>query len=116
GLFARSLNWVGQPIELAHKKLPEKARSLIARASKKAIEKALALAVKTVGPSSSSLSFSEASAASRKSGWAHKAAAAAVGGVGGFFGIATLPIELPMATTIILRSIADVAKKYGNDL
>ena len=44
------------------------------------------------------------------------AAAGVSGGVGGIFGLAALPIELPITTTIILRSIADVARSEGEDL
>ena len=38
------------------------------------------------------------------------------GGVGGAFGIAALPFELPVTTTIIMRSIADIARSEGEDL
>ena len=38
------------------------------------------------------------------------------GGVSGFFGIAALPIELPVTTTLMLRAIADIARHHGEDL
>ena len=38
------------------------------------------------------------------------------GGVSGFFGLATLAVELPVTTTLMLRSIAGIAKKQGEDL
>jgi hypothetical protein len=38
------------------------------------------------------------------------------GGVSGFFGLAALPIELPVTTTLMLRSIADIARHQGEDL
>jgi hypothetical protein len=38
------------------------------------------------------------------------------GGVSGFFGLAALPLELPVTTTIMLRSIADIARHQGEDL
>jgi len=38
------------------------------------------------------------------------------GGVSGFFGIAALPIELPVTTTLMLRAIADIARHQGEDL
>jgi hypothetical protein len=44
------------------------------------------------------------------------AAAGLAGGVGGAFGLAALPIELPITTTIIMRSIADIARSQGEDL
>jgi hypothetical protein len=46
----------------------------------------------------------------------HKFLAGASGGVGGFFGLASLPVELPISTTLMLRSIADVARSEGHDL
>ncbi len=43
----------------------------------------------------------------------HKLAVAATGGVGGFFGLPALVIELPISTAIMLRSIADIARSEG---
>ena len=47
---------------------------------------------------------------------AHKLAAAASGAVGGALGLAALPLELPISTTILLRSIAEIAREEGEDL
>jgi len=38
------------------------------------------------------------------------------GGVSGFFGMATLAVELPVTTTLMLRSIAGIAQQQGEDL
>ncbi len=38
------------------------------------------------------------------------------GGVSGFFGAATLALELPFTTTLMLRSIAGIARNEGEDL
>jgi hypothetical protein len=38
------------------------------------------------------------------------------GGVGGVFGLAALPIELPLTTTLMFRSIAQIARSEGEDL
>jgi hypothetical protein len=38
------------------------------------------------------------------------------GGVGGAFGLAALPVELPLTTTLMLRTIADIARHEGEDL
>ena len=46
----------------------------------------------------------------------HKAAAAASGAIGGAFGLMALAIELPISTTILLRSIAEIARAEGEDL
>jgi len=47
---------------------------------------------------------------------AHKLGAAISGGVGGFFGLAALALELPVSTTLMLRSVADVARSHGESL
>ena len=46
----------------------------------------------------------------------HKAIATVSGAAGGAFGLVSLPIELPLSTVIILRSIADIARREGEDL
>jgi hypothetical protein len=38
------------------------------------------------------------------------------GGVSGFFGMATLAVELPVSTTLMLRSVAGIARKQGENL
>ncbi|MEP9380000.1 EcsC family protein [Aquabacter sp. CN5-332] len=50
------------------------------------------------------------------SDWTGKVMTGLTGGVGGFFGLAALPIELPLTTTLMLRSIAEIARDYGEDL
>lgn len=46
----------------------------------------------------------------------HKSIATVAGAAGGAFGLAGLPVELPFTTTVMLRSIADIAKGEGEDL
>ncbi len=46
----------------------------------------------------------------------HKSLAVLAGAAGGAFGISSLPVELPFSTTIMLRSIADIARGEGQDL
>ena len=46
----------------------------------------------------------------------HKALATVSGAVGGGFGLAALPVELPISRVIMLRSIGDVARSEGEDL
>ena len=43
-------------------------------------------------------------------------AAGFTGGLSGFVGVAALPVELPLTTTIMLRAIADIARHNGEDL
>jgi hypothetical protein len=46
----------------------------------------------------------------------HKSLAVFAGAAGGVFGVSSLPLELPFSTTIILRSVADIARAEGHDL
>ena len=96
---------VGRQIGLAGDLLP----AGIAKAANLAAGKALAYAMRaartTLGDTRR-----------RSSPRLHVAAVAASGAIGGAFGLATLPIELPVSTTLILRSIADIARQEGEDL
>lgn len=46
----------------------------------------------------------------------HRRLAALTGGVGGAMGLVSLPLELPLSTTIMLRSIAEIASSEGENL
>jgi hypothetical protein len=48
--------------------------------------------------------------------WRHKFSVAVTGSCGGLFGVVGLAAELPITTTIMFRSIASIAKEYGEDL
>ena len=45
----------------------------------------------------------------------HKVLATASGAAGGAFGLAALPIELPVSTIIMLRAIGEIARSEGED-
>lgn len=107
GLVARLADKVGQPISWMLKRLPGNANEVIRSATEKAITKALSVAVATIDHEDQ---VREASS------WSHRLAVAATGGVGGFFGLGALAVELPISTVIMLRSIADIARSHGEDL
>ena len=46
----------------------------------------------------------------------HKLAVATTGAAGGAFGFLALPVELPVTTTLIFRSVCDIARSEGEDL
>jgi hypothetical protein len=104
-LAARLTNMVGKPIELIGYALPTVASNAISAATTKALEMALKVALKTMRH--------DAAAGSQL---LHRALVSASGAAGGAFGLATLPIELPVSTIIMLRSIADIARSEGEDL
>src|SRR6202165_3649960 len=105
GLAARLANLVGRPIELLGRALPESAAQAIAAATAKGLQAALKVALLTIRRSPAG-----------GSQLLHKYLATASGAAGGAFGLATLPIELPVSTIIMLRSIAEIARAEGEDL
>src|SRR5271157_602687 len=105
--FARRLtDAIGRPIGAVSRNVPLPARRLVAYASERALRGALRLALRTI----------DMKRAPNPAHRAHKLAAAASGAVGGAFGLAALPVELPLSTTILLRSIAEIAREEGEDL
>ena len=104
-LAARLTNMVGKPVEFLGRALPAGASQAIATATTKSLEAALKVALLTIRnkPQESSQLL-------------HRALAVASGAAGGAFGIVSLPLELPVSTIIILRSILDIARGEGEDL
>jgi hypothetical protein len=106
--FAQRLtDAVGRPVGMLSRAMPQSARRVVAHVSETALRSALKLALRT-------LDLNDASA--KPANRAHKLAAAASGAVGGALGLAALPLELPISTTILLRSIAEIAREEGEDL
>ncbi len=110
GLTARLSNIVGKPIEYALDALPAKAGELITEATQKAIHAALRGALMTMRGKDGRTEPRPSST------WLHKVGAGVTGGVGGFFGLAAVTVELPVSVTIMMRAIADVARSEGADL
>ena len=109
---ARIASVVGSPIERLVGMLPARAASVISGAARKAIQGALKLSLRTLATHDPLVRGAPPAASN---GW-HKVASAASGAVGGAFGLAALAVELPVSTTIMMRSIADVARSEGADL
>jgi hypothetical protein len=106
GFIAKVSGLVGAPIEYVLDRLPKGAADKVTNAVHVSLRAAVNTAAITL------------STRGRGSPWlkSHMAVAGLSGGVGGVFGLAALPIELPITTTIILRSIADIARSEGEDL
>lgn len=105
-LAARLTSVVGTPIEIGLRLLPKHWYQRLHAAAEAVIAKALDAAV------SSLRHDTEAFASDRF----HKVLGMSTGAVGGFFGLPGLLVELPITTTIMLRSIADVARSEGEPL
>jgi len=105
-LAARITNVIGVPFEKGMEFLPQKLADVVSGATEKALQAAFKLALKTmdnqVGEQSDDI--------------LHKIVVVATGAGGGVFGLPALAIELPVSTTIMLRSIADIARSHGEDL
>jgi EcsC family protein len=107
-LAARLIDLAGRPVELALDRLPLGLQERVHSAAQTSIEKALNVAIGTLGKRKQL----GAPSANR----AHKLFTAAVGAAGGAFGLAGLALELPVSTTVMLRSVADIARSQGEDL
>ena len=97
---------VGRPVGMLSRAMPQSARRVIAHASETALRGALKFALRTL----------DLKTTAKPANRAHKLAAAASGAVEGVLGLAALPVELPISTTILLRSIAEIAREEGEDL
>jgi len=99
----RIANLVGTPVEWALERLPGSTAEALQKAIRLALNKAVAGALRTMDDT--------ASGAARPK--THTALAAASGALGGFFGLKGTLVELPVTTTIIMRSVADIARSEG---
>ncbi len=105
-LAARLSGVVGTPIDMAIHLLPKTWYKHFHNAAERAIAKALEVAVSSMrrqhDSSTNEIYF--------------KMLIAGTGGVGGFFGLPGLLIELPVSTTVMIRGIAEIAREEGEDI
>ncbi|NGP52431.1 EcsC family protein [Thioalkalivibrio sp. XN8] len=106
GLVVRVSGVIGAPVEKGLRALPGPLARFVGYLARKGIEKAFGTALYTLGDRPRG----------KPSNRGHKAAAMLSGAVGGAFGLPALFLELPLATTIMLRSIADIARSEGENL
>lgn len=104
-LASRLAHLLGRQLGTLTRLLPLGVSTLVNTAAERAIGSALRLAVRSLGHESG-----------RDTRLLHRVASALSGAAGGAFGLASLPVELPVSTMIILRSIADIARREGEDL
>lgn len=105
GIAARLSAAVGSPVEKGVQMLPQSWQAAIHKATETALRAALDLAVRSLG------TYRPVAPRNRL----HRVAAAVSGAAGGAFGFPGLAIELPVSTTLMLRSIADIAAAEGED-
>ena len=103
GFLAKIISVFGTPIERGFAMLPDKWNVKIANMTQSALGKAVDAAFFTIKDSPGRVA----------SNALHRVAVGVTGGVGGFLGLTSLAIELPLSTAIMFRSIADVARSQG---
>ncbi|KFG94825.1 peptidase [Burkholderia paludis] len=102
---------LGAPVEKMIAKLPDFATGKINDATQLALRKCLNIALRTLGKPPAPDAEPE-----KPSNLLHKLAVATTGAAGGAFGFLALPVELPITTTLIFRSVCDIARSEGEDL
>jgi hypothetical protein len=104
---------VGSPIEKLMARMPNIAQDKIDDATQAALKKCLQLALRTLGKTSIE---GVVLPPEKPHNLMHKLAVATTGAAGGAFGLFALPIELPVTTTLMFRSICDIARSEGEDI
>ncbi|CAD9220871.1 STAPHYLOLYTIC protease PREPROENZYME LASA [Burkholderia cenocepacia] len=102
---------LGAPVEKMIARLPDFATGKINDATQLALRKCLNIALRTLGKPPAPDAEPE-----KPSNLLHKLAVATTGAAGGAFGFFALPVELPVTTTLIFRSVCDIARSEGEDL
>jgi hypothetical protein len=97
----------GQPVHRLFGSLPAFANRRVHRLVERAILRCLKIAIESMDGDAP---------AEPPSTWVPRVIAGVSGGVGGLFGALALPIELPLTTMVMLRSIAEIAQDHGEDL
>ena len=115
GIAMRVADLAGAPIEALLRRLPSGANAIIARATGSALDRALGVALATMGGPAERPPW-EALPVRPPSDRLHRALLLASGAAGGALGLPGLLLELPVSTTLLLRTIADHARAQGEDL
>jgi hypothetical protein len=106
GLAAKITNFIGIPIEKGFEMLPVQWNAKVGEITRAALFTAIDIALFTM----------KQRPLHKASDFSHTMVAAASGGIGGFFGLPALAVELPVSTIIMLRSIANIAQSEGEIL
>lgn len=106
GVAAKITSLIGMPLEKGFALLPKNWNKKIEEVTSQALMKAADAAIFTIRKAPGEKSADR---------W-HKIGVAITGGIGGFLGLPALAIELPVSTTIILRSIAEISGAEGESI
>jgi hypothetical protein len=100
---ARLSEAAGRPVSEVLRFAPKTFEARILRTADRALRQAASVAVRSLDPAGGRANAS-------------LALAGASGAISGFFGGGALAVELPVTTTLILRAVAEVARRHGEDL
>ena len=103
---AKVTNLIGGPVERAITMLPEGFSNKLLTTTHKALNKALDLAVSSI----------DERYRGEPANGAHRVLTTVSGAIGGAMGLMALSVELPISTTLMLRSIADIARSEGEPI
>jgi hypothetical protein len=106
GLAIRIADLFGKPIDAGFKALPAGWNRKVLEIARNALLKGLNVAIRTLGEPKAKKSRDRL----------HRILVTGSGFAGGAAGLASIPIELPISTALMLRSIADIARSEGHDL
>jgi len=95
----------GEPLAQVMKRIPGPVNRQINKAVQKALSQALEVALYRMGKTGIP-----------EPAIAFQLASGLTGGISGFFGMTALALELPVTTTLMLRSIAGIAARHGEQL
>jgi len=117
-------NVVGKPLEFFTRSLDKIAAGRVEDAVQMALRTSLSVAVFSVPRENASdgrliegdINDRDINDIGTRVAFWHKVSVALTGTAGGLFGMPGLAVELPMTTTIMLRSIAAIAQDFGENL
>jgi hypothetical protein len=97
---------IGRPLESGLKFLPKRLSGNLTQLTEAALVRAVDLAINSLGDAPAQTDRSRL----------HRWLSAGSGAAGGALGIWGVAVEIPVSTTLMLRSIADIARDEGHDL
>ena len=102
-LVARLSDLTGEPLTGLLRRLPAPVTAQVNEAVRRTMTRALDVALYKLGPG----------ARGEPPRALFQVASGVTGGLSGFFGLGALAVELPVTTTLMLRSIAGIAVRFG---
>lgn len=115
GLVMKLASWVGDKAEDITQRLPADWQEKLGEATELALRTSYWLAETTHNEDGGERLRDKALAWASGERW-HTVTASLAGAAGGWGGLATTLAELPVTTTVILRSIQQIARGYGEDI